>query len=150
MNEVKVFFVAMLPVSELRGALPLALMLGIPVERALIISILGNFLPVPFLLVFLRKVEEKIILKYEILKKIYMKIVAKVRERTKKRIRKYGIYALVLFTAVPLPFTGAYTACLASYLFGLDVAKSVVAIFLGIIISAFIVLSAILGFIAFL
>ena len=150
MDEIKVFLVAMLPISELRGAIPLALMLGVSLERALVISILGNFLPVPFLLIFLKKVEEKVILRHDILKNIYEKIIERIRKKTQQKIKKYGIYALILFTAIPLPFTGAYTACLASYLFGLDTTKSSFAIFFGIIIAAFIVFSTASGILSFL
>ncbi len=145
MEELKVLLVAMLPISELRGAIPLALLLGIPLEKAIVLSVLGNFIPVPVLLLFLKKFEEKIILKYNIFKKIYLNIVLKVRRKTRAKVERYGVYALILFTAIPLPFTGAYTACLASYLFGLNIIKSLLAIFLGIIIAAVIVSLATFG-----
>ena len=142
MDWLKILVVSALPISELRGGIPLALYLGFDPLRAYILSILGNLLPVPFLLIFLDFIE-RIALRTP-LSKLYIKVVERTR-RKKALIERYGYLGLSIFVAIPLPVTGAWTGCLLAFLLGLDKAKSFVFIALGVSIAGIIVLASSLG-----
>jgi len=138
----KVVVISSLPISELRGGIPLALYLGFDPVCAYLISVLGNIIPVPFLLALLNIIE-RIALRTPV-SSLYLKVV----ERTEKRrdlIERFGYLGLTLFVAVPFPITGAWTGCLLAFLLGLNRIKSFVFIVLGILIAGFIVLSSSLG-----
>jgi uncharacterized membrane protein len=134
----KVFFIAMLPVSELRGAIPFGIANGLSLWTTLAISILGNMLPVPFILIFLHPVE-KFLRRWKFWNNLMDRIFEYTRRKTRKSIEKWESLALILFVAVPLPVTGAWTGSLAAYLFNLEFKKSIIAIFIGVLIAAFIV-----------
>jgi uncharacterized membrane protein len=138
-----VLLLAMMPIAELRGAIPLALgaydldpMLAIPLIVA------ANFLPVPFILLFLRPIE-LFFRRWPFWDRLLTRIFEHTRNKTQKRIERWESVALILFVAIPLPVTGAWTGSLASYLFGLDFRKSLVFIFLGVCIAAVIVTAAV-------
>ncbi|WP_457549254.1 COG2426 family protein [Archaeoglobus sp.] len=142
MDWLKVVVVSALPISELRGGIPLALYLGFNPVEAYAISVMGNLLPIPFLLLFLSLIE-KIVLKTP-LSSIYLKIVRRT-ERRKDIIDKYGYLGLTLFVAIPLPVTGAWTGCLLAFLLGLDKVKSLVCVALGVALAGIVVLATSLG-----
>ena len=124
-KEIAVFVISMLPILELRGGLLAASIIGMDFIPAYIISILGNCLPIPFVLKF--KTTEKIVVKLE--KKILSK---------KAQIEKYGYLGLLLFVGIPLPGTGAWTGAGLAVLLRLDKKKSSIAIFLGVILASII------------
>ena len=130
-KEIAVFVISMLPILELRGGLLAASIIGMDFIPAYIISILGNCLPIPFVLIFLDKIfnwlTEKIVVKLE--KKILSK---------KAQIEKYGYLGLLLFVGIPLPGTGAWTGAGLAVLLRLDKKKSSIAIFLGVILASII------------
>lgn len=141
--ELVVFIISMLPVLELRGGLIAASLLGIPWRTATVISLLGNALPIPFILLFLRQV-------LLFLKKLkpFQKLVlwienraqakcAEVMEKHPHRIQ----LALFLFVAIPLPGTGAWTGALIAVFLGIKMRKSVGPISLGILGAAVIMLT---------
>jgi len=142
MDWLKVVVVSALPISELRGGIPLALYLGFNPVEAYTISVVGNLLPIPFLLLLLSLIE-RIALKTP-LSSIYLKIVRRT-ERRKDIIDKYGYLGLTIFVAIPLPVTGAWTGCLLAFLLGLDKIKSLMYIALGVALAGIIVLTTSLG-----
>ena len=142
MDWLKVVVVSALPISELRGGIPLALYLGFNPVEAYAISVVGNLLPIPFLLMFLSLIE-RIALRTP-LSSIYLRIVRRT-ERRKDIIDKYGYLGLTLFVAIPLPVTGAWTGCPLAFLLGLDKIKSLVYIALGVALAGIIVLATSLG-----
>ncbi|ADB57181.1 COG2426 family protein [Archaeoglobus profundus] len=142
MDWLEVLIVSALPISELRGGIPLALYLGFDPLKAYIFSILGNLLPVPFLLIFLNLIE-RIALRTP-LSRFYTRIVERTR-RKKDLIEKYGYLGLSIFVAIPLPVTGAWTGCLLAFLLGLNRMKSFFYIALGVAIAGIIVLASSLG-----
>ena len=144
MDWLKVLVVSALPIAELRGGIPLALYLGFDPVKAYTISVLGNFLPIPFLLVFLSLIE-RVVLKTPF-SSLYLRVVKRT-ERRRKVIEKFGYVGLTLFVAIPLPVTGAWTGCLLAFLLGLDKLKSVFYILLGILIAGLIVLTTSMGLI---
>lgn len=134
-----VILLAMAPVSELRGAIPLALG-GYHMNPWVIIPVIvaANFLPVPFILLFLRPVED-FLRRWPFWARLMDRIFEHTRNKTQKRIERWESLALILFVAIPLPVTGAWTGSLAAYLFGLDFKKSLFFIFIGVCIAAAVV-----------
>jgi uncharacterized membrane protein len=130
--------VSMLPWLELRGAIPLAILTyGWEWWQAFPIAIIGNIIPVPFILIFF-KYAEKIIRKYGILDHFLDKLFEKTRRKADNKIKKYEEIALIIFVAIPFPFTGAWTASLIAYLFDLKIGKSILTILIGVIIAGII------------
>lgn len=148
MNSLYVIIASAAPISELRGGIPLAISLGFSPLEAYILSILGNFLPVPLLLVAMEKLL-KIASRVGVLWNLYEKIEARV-ERRRELIEKYGYLGLVIFVAIPLPVTGAWTACLLAFLLNLSKLKSTLSIFAGICIAGVVVISPIIGLMNFI
>ncbi len=138
MDYLKVFVLSMLPVIELRGGFPLGIMLGLSRWEALLISVLGNVSIILPLLWVLTKFEQ-VLAQNRAVKSLYLRMVRKA-EGKKESFRKYGKYALFLFVAVPLPVTGAWTACVAARLFRIPVRDAFIIIALGVLSSGFIML----------
>ena len=146
-----VFLISMVPLVELRGAIPIAVAmnLGLPEWLVLIIAIFGNILPVPFIYFFARKVLEwgskK---KWEPFKKFCDFCIKKGEKAGEKLLKKAkaGVYfALFLFVAIPIPGTGAWTGTLAASILKLDFKKAVISISAGVLVAGLIMLSVSLG-----
>lgn len=133
-RESVVFIISMLPILELRGGLLAASILDLTYLKALLICIIGNLLPIPFVLLFI----EKIVLmleKFGPTKKIAMWLRNKV-EKNKAAIEKYDFWGLTLFVGIPLPGTGAWTGSLVAGLLHMPKRKSVPAILTGILMAS--------------
>ena len=135
-KDVVVFIISMLPLLELRGGLLAASILNVSFLPGYILSILGNVLPIPFLLLFLEKILNWLG-KFKSTKKIVNKFEKKVLSK-KDQIDKYGYIGLMLFVGIPLPGTGAWTGAGLAVLLRLDKKKSSIAIFLGVILASII------------
>jgi uncharacterized membrane protein len=144
LDWLEILIVSAMPFSELRGGIPLGIYLGLSPVEAYFIAVLGNILPVPFLLVFLDKIGN-LAERWSLTAKIYSKVVNRV-ERKKEIIEKYGYLGLTLFVAVPLPVTGAWTGTLLAFLLRLNKLKSLAFISLGVAIAGVVVTLASLGF----
>ncbi len=135
-KEVFIFLVSMVPLIELRGGLVIASLLKIPLLKANIICILGNILPIPFILLFIKKIFE-FMKKHNILKGL----IDKLENRAMKKsdgVEKGEFIFLLLFVGIPLPGTGAWTGSLIASLLEKDIKKASIAIFLGILMAAII------------
>lgn len=137
-----VFFISMVPLIELRGAIPYAVGFNLPLIPSYIIAIIGNMLPVPFIFFFARKVLEwgKDV-KFELFAKFCRFCIEKGEKGKQKLLEKSnkGIYiALLLFVGIPLPGTGAWTGTLAASFLDLDFKKSTIAVCLGVILAGII------------
>lgn len=149
-EELCVFFCSMLPIIELRGAIPMAFAMGLPWWHAYLVSVLGNLLPVPFILIFIN-----IILKWmaaskvKFFNKITDFLLAKV-EKNRERIEKYSFWGLCFFVAIPLPATGAWTGSLVAAVIGMKPLKAFVSALLGVMIAGAIVTLIVYGGIGFL
>ena len=131
--------IAMLPIAELRGSIPVALMMGIPPLKAFLLSIIGNFLPVLPVLFLLEPVSNAL-MRFKPWKKFFDWLF----EKTKAKgdlIQKYEAIGLMLFVAVPLPMTGAWSGCIAASLFRIKFRYAFPAILLGVICAGIIVIS---------
>ena len=136
-----VLAIAASPISELRGAIPVAIIgFHFPWYYAFLLAIIGNLLPVPFILLFfdaLSKLLSKI--------SFFERLLHWLFERTRRRgkiIEKYGGLGLALFVAIPLPMTGAWTGSLAAVLLGLKFKHALLSIFAGIVIAGIIITCA--------
>jgi uncharacterized membrane protein len=126
------------PISELRGAIPLAVQeFDFPWYYAYIISVIGNMLPVPFILLFLNAVT-RILSRFTLFDRFFKWLFAYTRRRG-TLIEKYERVGLVLFVAIPLPITGAWTGSIAAVLLGMKFNRAILSIFLGVLIAGTIV-----------
>ena len=133
--------VSMVPIVELRGAIPIGVSAGVPWKTAVAISMVGNMIPVPFIFFFARKVLEWGKDKPYI-GKFFTWCLEKGHHGGEKLQAKAGkgmFWALLLFVGIPLPGTGAWTGTLAASLLDLDFKKSVLAVTCGVILAAVII-----------
>lgn len=144
--ELATLIVSMLPVSELRGAIPLAIT-GYKMNPwiAYFIAVLGNCLPPIFFILFLEKISSFLSKKFIFWKKFFNWLFERTRRKAEDKIKKYGNWGLFLLVAVPLPMTGGWTGALATFLFGIDKKKSIPTIILGIMTAGIIVLILTVG-----
>ena len=131
------------PVSELRGAIPYAYFNGVPLWLSAVIGVLSNAL-VPFIGFIFLGTLHKLLDKWGAYHRLFEKTVAKARTKVGEKVRKYGLWGLMVFVAVPLPITGAWTGTIGAWVLGLDRKKSILSILLGILISGTIVTIVIL------
>ena len=131
-------FMAMVPVIELRGAIPYGVVAGLSVSHALMVSIIGNLIPVPFLIIFTKKVFEWLRTKSEGLNNFVCKMEAKA-ESKRESVEKYEFFGLMILVAIPLPGTGAWTGCLVAAMMELPFRKAFPAIALGVVVAGLIV-----------
>jgi len=141
-----VVIIAMLPIVELRGAIPWALgVAGMKWPEAYLLSVAGNMLPVAPVLLLLGPVSQRLQRR-----RFWDRVLSWLFSRTRKRsklVEQYESAGLFLLVAIPLPMTGAWTGMLAAFLFGIRLRYSLPAIFLGVVAAGGIVTSASLGLI---
>jgi uncharacterized membrane protein len=139
-KELIVIIISALPVVELRGALPVAINLfHMPWYRAFPLAVIGNMLPVPILLLFFDSLA-KLVSKVEIGKRLIDWVFRHTR-RHEKAILKYEWLGLMVFVAIPLPVTGAWTGAIIAFILGMRFTYAFLAILCGVIISGAIVTS---------
>ncbi|MBO5275212.1 MAG: small multi-drug export protein [Clostridia bacterium] len=143
-----VFFCSMLPIIELRGSIPIGCALGLPWYLNYIVSVVGNFLPVPFILLFIKKILQwmKTVPKFE---KIALWVEKKAEKNTDK-VTKYATFGLLVFVATPLPGTGAWTGALIAALIGMKFKYAMLSVAIGVLIAGFIMSGVSYGFLSFL
>ena len=140
-NWLEVLAFAALPISELRGAIPWAILKHhFPWYYAFLLAVIGNLLPVPFILLFLDTFS-RLLSKIGIFEKMLHWLFERTRRRG-KIINRYERIGLALFVAIPLPVTGAWTGSLAAVLFGLKFKHAFLSIFIGVLIAGVIVTCA--------
>ena len=130
------FCISMLPIVELRGAIPVGAAMGLPFWEVFLISVLGNMLPVPFLILFAKALLQKL----ATLPKVgpfFSRIIQRADEKASK-IGNYEKWGLFLFVAIPLPGTGAWTGSLVATLLRMRLVPALLCIGAGVIVSGFI------------
>ena len=133
-----VFGLAMVPVFELRGAIPVGVAAGLPFWIVFITAILGNLLPVPFLILFTRRVFEWLRKKSAFLERLGSRLEKKAAAK-EDLLKKYELLGLCILVAIPLPGTGAWTGSLVAAVFDIRLKHAFPAIALGVLIAAVIV-----------
>ncbi len=147
-NILYVFLCSMVPIIELRGAIPMGAALDIPFYTNYIISVVGNMIPVPFILLFIRHVLNWM-KKVPKIDKIALWIENKA-EKNKAKVLKYATFGLYVFVALPLPGTGAWTGALVAAMLDIRMRKALPTILLGVMTAGVIMTLASYGAIGFL
>lgn len=142
------FATSMVPVLELRAAIPAAVAMGLNIVPAYIVSVVGNLLPIPFIILFIRKIFEWMRGRNKKFKAIVEKLEAKA-EKNKEKVLKYEFWGLVLLVAVPLPGTGAWTGALVAAMMDMQLKRAMPAIAIGVMIAGLVVSLATCGVIGF-
>ncbi len=137
-QEWAVFFTAWLPFIELRGAVPLGISLGIDPFKVFWLSIAGNAVPVIPLLLLLNPIREFLINNSQLMSRFFDWLYKRTIRKSDK-VNKYGALGLILFTAIPFPTTGAWTASLAAVIFKIKFKFALPAILIGIILAGIVV-----------
>lgn len=132
---ISTFIISMAPVVELRLGLPYGIALGLDYWAALCAALMGNVLPVPFIIVYIERVFAWIRGRFGKLDGWITRLETKANLKGEK-VKKYGPIALMTFVAIPLPGTGAWTGALIAALLDMPVRKALPAIFLGVVIAA--------------
>ena len=146
---ISTFFISMVPVIELRGAIPIGTGMGLSLWLAIFVSIIGNMVPVPFIIVFIRKIFEWMRKKLPKLDGLVSKLEARA-DKHKETVLKYEFWGLFLLVAIPLPGTGAWTGALVAAMMDMRLKKAVPAIFLGVVTAGIVVAFATSGIMAWL
>ena len=133
--EGAVFIISMIPILELRGGLLAASLLKIPAVKAIPICIVGNLIPIPFILLLITKIFDWM-KGTKKLKPMVEKLEKKAMSKS-ANIEKYEFWGLVIFVGIPLPGTGAWTGALIAALLGIRFRKAFPAIVLGVFLAAF-------------
>lgn len=138
--QIATIMIAALPVGELNAAMPFALhVLKLPLAQAYWYSVIGNTIPALFILYLLKPFYLFLSKRHKIFYNFFQWLFLRTRNKFNHQYDKHGMWALVLFVAIPVPLAGAWTASLAAWLFDLPKAKSLLFIFLGILFSGVII-----------
>ncbi len=143
-NLIMTFLISMVPVLELRAAIPLGVINGLDIWAALTVAIIGNLVPVPFIIIFIRKIFKWMQSKSERLARLVKKFEDKANAR-KDKVLKYEFWGLMVLVAVPLPGTGAWTGALVAAMLDMQLKRAFPAIFVGVIVAGIIVTTATYG-----
>lgn len=136
-NEITVFIISLFPVLELRGGLIAARILEMDAIRAFIVCFVGNMLPIPFILLFIRRIFDWM-RHWRHLGKLIFKMERKA-EKHRSTIEKYGVWGLLLLVAIPLPGTGGWTGALVAAVMDIRMKRALPVIALGVFIAGLIV-----------
>ena len=132
---VTTFFISMLPIVELRAGLPYGIALGLDYPLALTAALVGNMIPVPFIVVYIRRIFVWLRAHFAKMDSFITKLEKKAHLKG-ENVRKYGPLGLLIFVAIPLPGTGAWTGALIAALLDMRLKSAVPSIFMGVCIAA--------------
>ena len=126
--------IAMIPLSELRGAIPIANQtFHLPLWQAFIFAVIGNMIPIPFILWLLEPVSEWLMERSRVMERFFNWLFARTRRKLEKKYEVYAEIALAIFVAIPLPVTGAWTGAVAAFVFDIPYRKALFWIFTGVL-----------------
>lgn len=126
------FLVSMVPVIELRGAIPIGVARGLPFWAAVLVSIIGNLVPVPFIIIFIKKIFAFMREKMPKLNGLVTRLENKANSKS-ETVQKYAFWGLFIFVAIPLPGTGAWTGALIAAMIEMPLKKAFPSIMLGVL-----------------
>lgn len=141
--------VAMLPVLELRGAIPLGISLGMHPLTAFIAGVIGNIIPAPFIIIFIRRIFEWLRKKSSRLERLVSHLERRAEGKWDS-IHKFQFMGLLILVAVPLPGTGAWTGSLVAAIANMRMKSALPAIIIGVVIAGFLITGLSVGFAAIL
>lgn len=131
-------FISMLPVVELRGGLPAGVAMGLPLPAAFLASLIGNMIPVPFIILFVRPLFKWVRIHIPKLGGFVSRLENRAREKSADVLR-YQTWGLLIFVAIPLPGTGAWTGALIAAVLDMRLKRAVPVIFLGVVIAGLVI-----------
>ncbi len=143
-HELAVFLISLLPIVELRGAIPFGVALGVDWRLVYFLSVIGNIIPAPFIILFFRPIIE-----YLENTKLFGTLASKIKNRANSKIKsvnKYKILGLYLFVAIPLPGTGAWTGAAVAALMKMRLKHSLPAIAAGVLTAGILMMGISFGF----
>ncbi|MFH1611869.1 MAG: small multi-drug export protein [bacterium] len=147
--QIVVLIVSMLPIFELRGAIPLAIgVYQLSPVMAFVLSVIGNIIPIIFLLLFLGWMSEYLSKHSYYFNRFFAWLFERTRKKHNHKFEVWGSLALIAFVAIPLPMTGGWTGAVAAFVFGIPFKKALPLISLGIVIAGVIVTLASMGMLA--
>ena len=132
------FLVAMVPVVELRGAIPFGVVRGLNIWTAIVASVLGNLVPVPFIILFIRRIFAWMRAHMPKLDGLVTRMEKKA-EKNRAAVEKYAFWGLAILVAIPLPGTGAWTGALVAAMMEMRLKRAFPAIVIGVVIAGVIV-----------
>ena len=137
-NYVLTFLISMVPVFELRGSLPFAYANGLNIWLSILISVAGNLLPVPFVIIYMRRIFNYIRVHFPKFNGIINKLESRT-EKKSKAVLKYAFFGMFLLVAIPLPGTGVWTGAMVATVLNMRLKKAFPAIALGVVVAAVVV-----------
>jgi len=143
-HELAVFLISMFPIIELRGAIPFGVALGVGWRSVYFLSVLGNLIPAPFIILFFRPVIE-----YLEKTKLFGKLASKIKNRANSKVKdvnRYKMLGICLFVAIPLPGTGAWTGAAIAALMKMRLKHALPMIILGVLIAGILMMGISYGF----
>ena len=144
--ELQTFLIAMTPIGELRASIPVALgIYGLSVWTAFLFSVLGNLIPVIFLLLFFEKLSDYLSRHSNLSNRFFSWLFKRTRENNKEKFKRWKEFALIILVAIPFPFTGAWTGSICAFVFGVPAKKAFSLITAGVLIAGTIVTLATVG-----
>ncbi|MFH1308652.1 MAG: small multi-drug export protein [Patescibacteria group bacterium] len=148
-SEIIVLLISMLPIVELRIGIPIALAVyNLPVWSAFVFSVIGNLIPVVFIMWFLGFLVKFLIHKIYFLNRFFSWLFEKTRKRHSAKFDRFRDLALIVLVAIPLPGTGAWTGALAAFVFGIPIKRAFPLISIGVLIAGVIVTIITLGIVS--
>lgn len=139
-KHITIFLISMFPILELRGGLLAAAGLGVNPFESYIICVIGNFIPIPFILLLIKSIINWMLKSKINFLNSFASWLHKKADKNKSQIEKYGFWGLVLFVGIPLPGTGAWTGALIASMLEMDKRQSFLAISLGIFMASIIMM----------
>lgn len=144
--QIITLLISMLPISELRGAIPVAIgVYNMSATAAFLWAVLGNIIPVVFILWLLEAVSKFLSRHIYWFNRFFTWLFERTRRKHSKKFERWRDLALIILVAIPLPFTGAWTGVLAAFVFGVPIKRAFPLIVLGVLIAGLIVTSVTVG-----
>lgn len=141
-----VLVISMLPIFELRGGIPCGLLLKMVWWKTYLMAVLGNILPIIPILLLLDPISNWFRRHIRLADRFFEWLFVRTRRKTEADIKKYGLFfGLMIFVAIPLPATGAWTGCIAAFIFGMKFKLALPSILLGVLIASIVVIIATYG-----
>jgi uncharacterized membrane protein len=131
-----VMIISMLPIFELRGGIPAGVALGMPTWKAALFAVIGNMIPIPFILWFLDPLSQWLSRHSKAMDRFFTWLFARTRRKHSKSFERWEEFALMIFVGIPLPVTGAWSGAVAAFVFGIPNRVALPFIFLGVLIAA--------------
>ncbi|PKL72738.1 ligand-binding protein SH3 [Candidatus Kuenenbacteria bacterium HGW-Kuenenbacteria-1] len=149
-EQLMTLLIAMTPINELRGTIPIAIgIYKLPVFEAFFWAVFGNMIPIFFLLWFFGSLSKILMERFYFFNRFFTWLFERTRKNFYQKFKQYGNIALIIFVAIPLPMTGAWSGAVAAFLFGIPYWKALGLIFVGVLLAGLIITLITMGILAY-